>query len=44
MTDSYYAYWYAYHIIKGRWLEAESVIMTDPYWWYLYKMQFNMYA
>ena len=27
-----WAYHYAYHIIKGRWPEAEAVIATDPKW------------
>ena len=34
--DSYRLYLYARDIIKGRWPEAEPVIMTDPnlaYWY-----------
>jgi hypothetical protein len=26
-SDTCFAFWYAYKIIKGRWLEAEVVIM-----------------
>jgi len=32
----YWAYWYAFHAIKGRWLEAEDTIRTDAedaYWY-----------
>ena len=32
----YWAYWYALHIIKGRWPEAEATIMTSPEWSYRY--------
>ena len=33
---SEWAYWYARHVIKGRWPEGESVIMTSLEWahWY----------
>ena len=27
-----YVYWYARFVIKGRWLEGESVIVTNPHW------------
>ena len=35
-----WAYWYALHIIKGRWPEAEATIMTSSYWayWYAYNV------
>ncbi len=31
-----WAYWYALHVVKGRWPEAESIISTDAEWahWY----------
>jgi len=36
----YWAYWYAFNIIKGRWPEAEATIMTSPQWafWYSYNV------
>ena len=34
----YWAYWYALHIIKGRWPEAEATIMTSPEWSYWYAL------
>jgi len=36
MKDPKAAYWYAYQIIKGRWPEAEPVIMKDPEYAYYY--------
>jgi len=32
----YWAVWYARDVIKGRWLEAEDIIKTDPFRAYLY--------
>ena len=29
-------YYYAKHVIKGRWPEGEPYIATDPYWAYSY--------
>jgi hypothetical protein len=31
-----WAYWYAHDVIKGRWSEAEPVIMKGPKWAYFY--------
>ena len=31
-----YAYWYANNVIKGRWVEFEPLILTDPHWTYMY--------
>ena len=36
MTDPVPAYRYARDVIKGRWPDAESVIMTSPEWAYGY--------
>jgi hypothetical protein len=36
IKDSYYAYFYAKNVIKGRWVEAENIISTSPphiYWY-----------
>lgn len=30
------AFWYAYMVIKGRWIEAEEYILQDPEWAYDY--------
>ena len=32
----YWLYWYTTKVIKGRWLEAEEVIKTDPEYSYWY--------
>ena len=37
MKDPMRACLYANGVIKGRWPEAESVIMSDPKWWNQYK-------
>lgn len=37
-----WAYWYASNIIKGRWAEAEPVIMQDEFWWDRYHLTFNL--
>ena len=29
-------YRYAYHVVRGRWPEAEPYIKKDPYWTYFY--------
>jgi hypothetical protein len=34
--DPGYAFDYAYHIIKGRWIEAEEIIKKDPRYAYCY--------
>ena len=31
-----WAYWYAKHILEGRWTEAEKVIITNTMWAYWY--------
>jgi len=31
-----WAYWYAKHILEGRWPDAENVIMTNTRWAYWY--------
>jgi hypothetical protein len=38
LTDPQSAYYYAKHIIKGRWEQGEAIIATDPDWayWYAY--------
>ena len=33
-----WAYWYARNVIKGRWPEAEAVIMQDAFWAYWYAL------
>ena len=38
IKDPYYAYHYARDIIKGRWIEAESIISTSSYYAYLYAL------
>ena len=35
---SAWAHWYALNVIEGRWPEAESVIMQDPYSAYRYAL------
>ena len=35
-SDSKWAYYYARHIINGRWPEGEKAIASDPHWAYLY--------
>ena len=35
-TDPWSSYLYALHVIKGRWTEAEDIIMTDLYASYYY--------
>jgi hypothetical protein len=42
MKDPYWAYEYATRIIKGRWEEAESVIMKDPDVWDDYTNHFDI--
>ena len=32
----YWAYWYTRFVIKGRWVEGEEIIKTDPEWAYCY--------
>jgi hypothetical protein len=36
IKDPEWAYFYACHIIGGRWKEAENIISTDSYWAYIY--------
>jgi hypothetical protein len=38
MKDSRKAYEYAFNVIKGRWIEAESYIIRDPKWAYFYAL------
>jgi hypothetical protein len=36
IKDPEFAFYYANHVIKGRWLEAESIIATNSQYAYLY--------
>jgi hypothetical protein len=36
MPCSRLVYAYAFDVIRGRWPEAESIIVQDPYWSYCY--------
>lgn len=31
-----WAYWYSHHVIRGRWPEAEPIIMASKNWAYWY--------
>ena len=44
LTDAYLAYWYAEHIVKERWLEAEDVIKrgSNSLWWDWYCEHFDI--
>ena len=36
VEDAYWAYWYAQHVLKAPWPEAEPVIAKNAYWAYWY--------
>lgn len=40
MKNPYFAYIYATYVMQERWLEAESMIESDDYWWMRYKKEF----
>ena len=40
--DPHWAYWYARNVIRGRWPEAEAVIVTDPHRAHWYEQYFGV--